>query len=344
LNPNHQSFNAGGWEDTHPHFAERLRATDDGIVLQNITFASIGMAEDTAARVMALRDHWSIAIHASHGLPHMQLGVKYSGLLAHGSIHDAFDRSESDTQLMWREFGGFYDLLRGVLETELREPVAMHRWLWPPPFLIWLSNTAFAAQSDIHYDPRAARWYEEMLQRHWAENSMPSRRCNWDQQHTLIAGVQAPMHATNGSFGVDLWSYNRGSSRASHISTETASATGSDGTNGGDASRDVHYGVDCASAVSAEALIRCVEKRTIPYQLGKIVMFPSARFHSSKPWTQVCRNIYIICRKYIVLMCSSQYMLGRQYIYALIGNARDCVNYVTIVVSARRLCLMWTRG
>ena len=183
--------------------------------------------------------------------------MKYGGTLAHGVVRGVFEPHDTDSAILWRDFGSFYEAVRSALETELRAPVVMHQWLWPPPFLVWLSSTAFAAQSDVHFDPHAAPYYDKELQQYWAASAMPRKRCHWDQQYTLIAALQAPASAAeDSSFGVDLWSY-----------------ANSDG-----------GGVCSPSAAAASP--ECVRRRSMPYEPGKLVMFPSARFHASVPWRQ----------------------------------------------------------
>jgi hypothetical protein len=185
------AFEAGNphtWDSETLQFAQRVKAQGSGLVLQNVTIMDKNATSKVAAKVVAMQDHWSLA--PSGGLPHMTLGVKYSGTLSDGEIRSLFHPHDAHSELMWKEFSAYYGLLQDALAKELQAPVAMHRWLWPPPFLIWLSSAVFATQSDVHFDLDAARYYEEHLQRHWAAQGEPPRRCRWDQQHTLIAALQ----------------------------------------------------------------------------------------------------------------------------------------------------------
>ena len=68
------------------------------------------------------------------------------------SIQDVKVILLSDSKFSWSTFEDMYEKIRSGMSRELKAKVRLHKWMWPPSFLIWYTNVGFRFRLDVHYD------------------------------------------------------------------------------------------------------------------------------------------------------------------------------------------------
>merc|ERR1711957_735762 len=96
--------------DLHP----AVQMCENPVFLSSEHFMDPAAARSAGDTVVKLRDHWNSNILSVKGLPHMTLGVRYSGIIYGGQMVKMFQPDEH-SDLLWREFGTVYENLAVAL-------------------------------------------------------------------------------------------------------------------------------------------------------------------------------------------------------------------------------------
>lgn len=221
-------------------------------LITNVVITGPEETKIVADNVMRLNDTWYLGLSNSKGIPHLQMGVKYGGIFRAGKWQDAL-HPKQDAPLMWDTFGDYFERLRQAVTRNTKIHANLNPTMWPPSFLLWIRNFAFAVPSDLHHDSHIPNVMRKDLIRSLAERHPNTPvTCDWDMQHTLIGAIRSPSDAGD-SFGVEVWKY----------------------------SGDKH---SCPKEGAAK--VECVHKHKVIYKEGTYTMFPSDYYHRSLPWTQ----------------------------------------------------------
>jgi hypothetical protein len=128
----------------------------------------------------------------ARGAPHFVYGVKYDGVFHGGRWKGGLENVEiGQGAALWEDYGVFFEAMAAALTLVVGASTRLHRWMWPPAFLISFSSFLYRIESEVHQDTPLSFTFphlaKEVLRRVGANAT-----CDFKAQLSVIAAVRVP--------------------------------------------------------------------------------------------------------------------------------------------------------